>query len=97
MSAHELVFCNPPLDHNRPSGGAIVVNAAPHNLLVTLSLELARDPAQPDARVILRGIDTAEPSREHVVEGFDTFPEALLKLFAGENTGKLVLAVEQAA
>lgn len=68
MSAHELVFCNPPLDHNRPAGGAVVVNAAPVNLLVTLTLELARDPAQPDARVILRGIDTAEPSREHVVE-----------------------------
>jgi NADPH-dependent curcumin reductase CurA len=32
-------------------------------------------------------------SRESVVEGFDTFPEALLKLFKGENTGKLVLKV----
>lgn len=68
MSAHELVFCNPPLDHNRPSGGAVVVNAAPIELLATLSLELARDPAQPDARVVLRGIDTSEASREHVVE-----------------------------
>jgi hypothetical protein len=68
MSAHELVFCNPPLDHNRPSGGTVVVNAAPVELLATLSLELARDPAQPDARVVLRGIDTSEASREHVVE-----------------------------
>lgn len=68
MTAHELVFCNPPLDHNRPADGAIVVNAAPVSILVTLSLELARDPAQPGARVVLRGIDTAEPSREHVVE-----------------------------
>lgn len=33
-------------------------------------------------------------SREHIVEGFETFPEALLKLFAGENIGKLVLAVK---
>jgi NADPH-dependent curcumin reductase len=33
-------------------------------------------------------------SREHVFEGGVTgFPEALLKLFAGENTGKLVLHV----
>jgi NADPH-dependent curcumin reductase len=33
-------------------------------------------------------------SREHVVEGdIRQFPEVLLKLFRGENTGKLVLAV----
>jgi NADPH-dependent curcumin reductase len=32
-------------------------------------------------------------SREDVVEGIDTFPEALLKLFTGENFGKLVLRV----
>ena len=31
--------------------------------------------------------------REEVVEGIDSFPEALLKLFNGENTGKLVLKV----
>ena len=30
-------------------------------------------------------------SREDVVEGLDTFPETLLRLFKGENTGKLVL------
>ena len=30
-------------------------------------------------------------SREHIVEGFETFPEALLMLYRGENTGKLVL------
>jgi NADPH-dependent curcumin reductase CurA len=30
-------------------------------------------------------------SREDIVEGLDTFPETLLKLFKGENTGKLVL------
>jgi NADPH-dependent curcumin reductase CurA len=34
-------------------------------------------------------------SREDVVEGFDTFPETLLKLFRGENFGKLVLQVAQ--
>jgi len=33
-------------------------------------------------------------SREHIVEGgVSAFPESLLKLFAGENTGKLVLHV----
>jgi NADPH-dependent curcumin reductase CurA len=32
-------------------------------------------------------------SCEHVAEGFETFPEALLKLFKGENLGKLVLKV----
>jgi NADPH-dependent curcumin reductase CurA len=32
-------------------------------------------------------------SREDIVKGFETFPEALLKLFAGENTGKLILEV----
>jgi NADPH-dependent curcumin reductase CurA len=32
-------------------------------------------------------------SREDIVEGFNTFPETMLKLFRGENTGKLVLKV----
>jgi NADPH-dependent curcumin reductase CurA len=32
-------------------------------------------------------------SREDVVAGIETFPETLLKLFKGENTGKLVLKV----
>ena len=32
-------------------------------------------------------------TREDIVEGFETFPDTLLKLFRGENTGKLVLAV----
>jgi len=35
-------------------------------------------------------------SREDIVEGFETFPETLLKLFKGENTGKLVLKVADA-
>ena len=34
-------------------------------------------------------------SREDVVEGLDTFPETLLKLFRGENFGKLVLQVAE--
>jgi hypothetical protein len=35
-------------------------------------------------------------SREDVVEGLETFPETLLKLFTGENFGKLVLKVADA-
>jgi NADPH-dependent curcumin reductase CurA len=32
-------------------------------------------------------------SREDIVEGLTTFPETLLKLFKGENSGKLMLRV----
>jgi NADPH-dependent curcumin reductase CurA len=32
-------------------------------------------------------------SREDIVEDFETFPEALLKLFKGENFGKLILKI----
>ncbi|NNC23262.1 NADP-dependent oxidoreductase [Salinisphaera sp. USBA-960] len=32
--------------------------------------------------------------REDIVSGFDNFPDAFLKLFSGENFGKLVLAVD---
>ncbi|MEP7084867.1 MAG: zinc-binding dehydrogenase, partial [Betaproteobacteria bacterium] len=32
-------------------------------------------------------------SREDIVAGFDNFPETLLKLFSGENNGKLVLKI----
>jgi NADPH-dependent curcumin reductase CurA len=32
-------------------------------------------------------------SREHIVEGLDKFPEALLMLFKGENFGKLILQI----
>ena len=32
-------------------------------------------------------------SREDVAEGLEAFPDTLLRLFAGENTGKLVLKV----
>jgi len=34
-------------------------------------------------------------SREDVVEGIDTFPEALTRLFTGQNFGKLVLKVAE--
>jgi hypothetical protein len=35
-------------------------------------------------------------SREYIVEGLETFPDTLLKLFKGENTGKLILKVADA-
>ncbi len=35
-------------------------------------------------------------SREDIVEGFQTFPETLLKLFRGENIGKLMIKVADA-
>ncbi len=35
-------------------------------------------------------------SREDIVDGLENFPEALLKLFSGENFGKLVLKVANA-
>jgi NADPH-dependent curcumin reductase CurA len=35
-------------------------------------------------------------SREDIVTGLDRFPDALLMLFRGENTGKLVLQVANA-
>ncbi len=35
-------------------------------------------------------------TREDIVPGLETFPETLLKLFKGENTGKLVLKVAEA-
>ena len=34
-------------------------------------------------------------SKEDIVDGLETFPESLLKLFTGENFGKLVLRVAQ--
>ena len=34
-------------------------------------------------------------SKEDIVIGLDTFPETLLKLFNGENFGKLVLQVAE--
>jgi NADPH-dependent curcumin reductase CurA len=35
-------------------------------------------------------------SREHIIAGIETFPETLLKLFKGENIGKLILKVADA-
>ncbi len=32
-------------------------------------------------------------SREDIVKGFESFPETLLKLYTGENFGKLILQV----
>jgi NADPH-dependent curcumin reductase CurA len=52
-------------------------------------------PRYPDAmREMSEWIAAGElRAREDVVEGFERFPEALAKLFRGENVGKLVLKV----
>ena len=60
--------------------GIVVFDNAPHYG------EAAREMAQ----WIMEG---KLKSREHVVQGFETFPETLLMLFKGENFGKLVLQV----
>ena len=33
-------------------------------------------------------------SHEHIVQGIETFPETLLMLYRGENTGKLILEID---
>ena len=35
-------------------------------------------------------------TREEIVDGLETFPETLLMLFNGENTGKLLIKVSDA-
>ena len=35
-------------------------------------------------------------SKEDIVRGLETFPATLLKLFSGENNGKLILEVADA-
>jgi NADPH-dependent curcumin reductase CurA len=32
-------------------------------------------------------------TREHLVDGLETFPETLLMLFSGQNKGKLIIKV----
>lgn len=34
-------------------------------------------------------------AKEHIVDGLETFPETLLKLFSGENFGKLIIKVAE--
>lgn len=65
MSAYDQVFCNPSLDANHPVSGPVLVNASPNDLAVLVALELTRDPQQPDARAVLRGLDSTEQAQEH--------------------------------
>ena len=67
MSAYDVVFSNPSLDPNHPVQGSVFVNASPRNLVVVLAVELTRDPQQPDARAVIRGIDSTEKGQQHVV------------------------------
>ena len=45
---------------------------------------------------VARAADTSICAREDIVPGLETFPDTLLKLFRGENKGKLVLKVAEA-
>jgi hypothetical protein len=67
MSAYDVVFSNPSLDPNHPALGPVFVNASPRSFVVVLSVELTRDPQQPDARAILHGIDSSEKAQQHVI------------------------------
>lgn len=55
-------------------------------------------PKYKEAAVAMAGFLAAGKmvSREHIETGIDSFPESLLKLFKGENFGKLVLKVADA-
>ena len=63
-------------------------------------LQISLDPAMrsyPRRNVRAYGVHPAGKlkSREDIVEGLQNFPEALLKLFTGENFGKLILKVAE--
>jgi NADPH-dependent curcumin reductase len=48
------------------------------------------------AQDISRWISSGElTTREHIVAGLETFPDSLLMLYRGENTGKLILSVSE--
>lgn len=66
MTAHDLVFCNPPLDHNRPAVGVVFTNDTGHPICLALSLELNQAPNESLAAVVLHGVDN--PARKHTVE-----------------------------
>jgi NADPH-dependent curcumin reductase CurA len=93
-----IVLCGAVSQYNEPGG------KGPRNYM-NLLVKRARmegfvvfDYAEryPEAtRHIAGWIESGElKSREHIVEGFETFPETLLMLYRGENTGKLILGVE---
>lgn len=67
MSAYDVVFSNPSLDPNHPVAGSVLVNASPRDLVVALAVELTRDPKQPDARAVLKGLDSTEADQQHVI------------------------------
>ncbi|WAS89576.1 hypothetical protein [Nannocystis punicea] len=100
MSAYDVVFSNPSLDPNHPAQGPVFVNASPRDFVVVLSVELTRDPQQPDARAILHGIDSSEKGQQHVI-GFAAPATAYrttvaVRLAAMEDGKPRPLAVEVA-
>jgi NADPH-dependent curcumin reductase CurA len=71
----------------------LVNHASMTGFVVTDYLPRYREGAQELAAWLAAG---KVVSREDVAEGLDSFPDALLGLFKGENTGKLVLALAHA-
>ncbi|MGB3443799.1 MAG: NADP-dependent oxidoreductase [Actinophytocola sp.] len=94
-----VVLCGAISQYNateRPSGPANYLSLLVNRASMTGMLVFDYEERYPEgvsqlAEWLAAGVVTA---REHVVDGtIDEFPEVLLKLFAGENTGKLLLRI----
>ncbi len=70
---------------------SLLVNRARMQGMVVFDYEKRYDEAV--AAMAPRVVDGSLKSREDIVRGIETFPDTLLKLFRGENFGKLVLQV----
>ncbi len=68
----------------------LVNRASMTGMLVFDYADRYREAAQEMAAWIAQG---KLKTQEHIVDGIETFPETLLKLYNGENTGKLMLKV----
>jgi hypothetical protein len=93
-----IVLCGGISQYNaqRPEGPANYLALIAARASITGMLVFDYADRYPEATAELAGWlrDGRLVSREHVVEGgVSAFPETLLKLFAGENVGKLVLAL----
>ena len=93
-----IVLCGGISQYNaqRPSGPAnyLAMIAARATMTGFLVFDFADRYAEATAELAGWLRDGKLESREHIVEGgVEVFPDTLLKLFEGENTGKLVIAV----
>ena len=94
-----IVICGSVSQYNateRPPGPANYMALLPARASMTGMVVFDYKDRYPEAGAELAGWlrDGRLRSREHIVEGgVRAFPETLLKLFSGENTGKLILAL----